>query len=66
MARRQKQNINPNAFCDTCPYKHWITDKPYMYSMVDQKPIVLECHVTGERIVRGTKVCAKHPQYLLP
>ena len=62
---RPKKKINPDASCDNCPYKHWITDKEYLYSQYDGKPIILECHHTHERIVRGTHVCNKHPQYYL-
>jgi len=63
MAKRITRKRNPDAYCDTCPFKHWITEKEYLYSQVDHKPIVLECDITKERIVRTTKVCEKHPHY---
>lgn len=49
--------------CDSCTKMHWITDKEYLYSQVDHQPIILECHIDGERIVRGTCACEQHPQY---
>ena len=52
-----------DLLCDDCPTKHWITDKEYLYSQADGLPIILECHHDGERIVRGTPACIKHPKY---
>ena len=64
MAQKPTRKINPDAYCDTCPFKHWIV-KEHLLSQEEKKPIILECHETGERIVRGTKKCAKHPNYYL-
>lgn len=63
MANRNKPKINPEASCDNCPTKFWITDKEYLYSQIDHLPIILECELTHERIIRGTHVCNKHPHY---
>ena len=55
---------NTELVCDDCPLKHWIEDKEYLYSQADHLPIILECHCDGERIVRGTPACEKHPNYV--
>lgn len=58
--------LNTCLKCDDCTKKHWITGKEYLLSQVDKMPTILECHIDGERIVRGTNACEQHPHYVPP
>lgn len=59
---RNKFPINTYT-CDECPYKHWRDNNEWNFSQQDHLPLTLECHKTGQRIVRGTIACDEIPQF---